>query len=158
MRIALITILCSTTALAGPGLEFRTGFIECGRSQIRARAECYDATAYCTTETLSFTRSGGRAIVPVHPERSNYEVAGAKLQALEYRASSWACVPGRTGGHYLVVVMSRPNGAACRDCEYSRLYDLNGRVVSTDLDERGRDLMRKVLGGPGPHVFSDVYR
>ena len=96
--------------------------------------------------------------MPVHRDRVTHDVSGAKLQALEYRAQSWACLRGRHGGHYLVIVMARANGGACAECEYSRLYDLNGRVVATDRDEQGRELMRRVLGGPGPHVFADVYR
>jgi hypothetical protein len=153
----LIIGVLSFSASAEPPINARTGFIECGRTQIRARAECYEP-AFCASETLSFSRYPGRNIVPVHGRSVAHEVAGAKLRALEYRAQSWACLRGKHGGHYLVVVMARAAGGTCAECEYSRMYDLNGRVIATDRDEPGRELMHKVLGGPGPHAFSDVYR
>jgi len=155
--IAAALALASATAIAQPALEPRTGFIDCGRTQIRAYAQCYEKSGYCATETLSFSRRAGRAIVPVHGESAPHDVSGAKAQALDYRAVSWACLPGKSGGHYLVVVMNRADGGACAGCEYSRLYDLNGRLIATDRDKSGREMMRVVLGGPGPHAFADVY-
>ena len=150
-------LLVCGSAAAQPVAEQRTGFLDCGRTTIRALAECYGKTAYCATETLSFARPAGRTIVPIHGQSKTFDVSGRKTLALEYRAASWACLPGQSGGRYLVVVMSRASGT-CSDCEYSRLYDLNGRLIATDADARGRELMRVVLGGPGPHAFSDVYR
>lgn len=89
------------------------------------------------------------------------------MRTADYIAQSWACVPGKSGGHYLVVVMSRADGR-CTECEYSRLYDLNGRLIATDFafdnagrtrpDQNGREMMRQVLGGPGQHRFQTVYR
>jgi hypothetical protein len=94
-------------------------------------------------------------------------VSDRKIKAADYIAQSWACVPGRAGGHYLVVVMSRAD-ARCTECEYSRLYDLNGRLVATDFifdasgqarpHVEGREMMREVLGGAGQHRFQTVYR
>lgn len=155
---AVVLALASTCAIAQRNLERRTGFIDCGKSQVRALAECYDNTGYCVTETLSFARRAGRTIVPVHPHQAVHGVRGKKLKALDFHAAAWACLPGRYGGHYVVVLMNRATGANCSDCEYSRLYDLNGRLVATDLDKSGRELMHEVLGGPGPHVFAPVYR
>ena len=147
----------SAGAIAQSALEHRAGVIDCGRTQVRALAECYEKSAYCTTETLSFARRAGRTIVPVHGQSAIHEVSGRKTRALDYSATSWACLPGRNGGRYLVVVMSRANGASCGDCEYSRLSDLNGRLVATDRDKSGRDMMNALLGGPGPYAFSAVY-
>ena len=154
--ILTLTFLTCATASASPTTPL-TGFIDCGNTQVRAYAECYENTLYCTTETLSFSRRAGRTIVPVHGQSATYEVSGRKERALDYRAASWACVRGKHGGHYLVVVMNRANGASCTDCEYARLYDLSGRLVATDRDKPGRDMMRTVLGGPGPHAFAEVY-
>ena len=154
-------------ALAEPPTHARTGFIECGRAQIRARAECYDGSPHCATETLSFSRGAGRLIVPLHTHYVARDIGGGRTKTLDYRAASWACVPGQSGGHYLVVIMSRADGSECADCEYSRLYDLNGRLVATDLafDARGhakesragQDLMHEVIGR-GRQRFFSVYR
>jgi len=152
-----IFALASGCALAQSAVEPRVGAIDCGRTQIRALAECYEKSGYCTTETLSFARRAGRTIVPVHGQSAIHQVSGRKTRALDYNAVSWACIPGRNGGHYLVVVMNRANGGSCSDCEYSRLYDLNGRLVATDRDKSGRDMMNTVLGGPGPYAFAAVY-
>ena len=94
----------------------------------------------------------------MHPHRTGYELESHKVSVLDYHAAWWACVPGRSGGHFLIVVMTRAGGRTCRDCEYSRLYDPNGRLLATDLDKVGRDTMHAVLGGPGPFDFIGVYR
>ena len=164
--LTLFALLTGSALAQSPG-GLRAGFIDCGKTQIRALAQCHDKTAYCTTETLSFSRRSGRTIVPMHAHSARYDVPGGKAQALAYTAASWACVPGASGGHYLVVVMGRANGESCTACEYSRLYDLNGRLIATDLDfsargeplasTSGPEMMRKLLGGPGPHPFASVY-
>jgi hypothetical protein len=147
--------------------EQRAGFIECGSVQVRALAECVENSRQCVNETLSFSRRAGRVIVPMHAKYSERRIAEKKIKAADYLAQSWACVPGKSGGHYLVVVMNRADDR-CTECEYSRLYDLNGRLVATDFafDEaglarpnpEGREMMRHVLGGPGQHRFQTVYR
>ena len=73
-------------------------------------------------------------IVPLHAHYAAHDVAGRKARTLDYRADGWACLPGKSGGRYLVVVMNRAGSGACRECEYSRLYDLNGRLIATDFD------------------------
>jgi hypothetical protein len=152
--------------LAGDRLEHRTGFIDCGSVQVRALAECVEHSRWCVNETLSFSRRAGRAIVPTHAKYTDQRVAGKKVKAADYVAQSWACVPGRAGGHYLVVVMSRADGR-CTECEYSRLYDLNGRLVASDYtfdagiarpNRAGREMMHEVLGGAGQYRFQTVYR
>lgn len=164
---ALLLSLLPVPALAQAGSEFRTGFIQCGQAQITARAQCHDKSAYCLTETLAFARANSRAIAPLHRHYAMHELPGGKTKVLEYHAASWACVPGKSGGSYLVVVMRRVGDRKCSECEYSRLYDLNGRLIATDLafdtqgrpreNKPGRDMMHEVLGAPGPHVFVDVY-
>ena len=168
MRNLLLAALCAPAlALAQSNGELRTGFIQCGQSQITARADCFGKTAYCLTETLSFARRNGRSIVPLHRNFALQDVGGKRVKVLEYHADAWACLPGKMGGSYLVVVMKRDADPKCRDCEYSRLYDLNGRLIASDVsfDARGqarengpgREMMNEVLGGPGPHAFIDVY-
>lgn len=153
--------------IAQSSAEFRTGFIQCGQAQITARAECHGKTAYCQTETLTFSRTNSRSIAPLHRNYALHELSGRKVKALDYHAAAWACVPGKSGGSYLVVLMRRTGGGNCSECEYSRLYDLNGRLIAADLgfdarglaldNKPGRDMMYAVLGSPGPHVFIDVY-
>jgi hypothetical protein len=147
--------------------EQRAGFIDCGGAQVRALAECLEHSRWCVNETLSFSRRAARVIVPTHAKYTERRVAERKIKAADYVAHSWACIPGKSGGHYLVLVMSRADGR-CTDCEYSRLYDLNGRLVAADFafdsagharpDAEGREMMHKVLGGPGKHRFQTVYR
>lgn len=173
LRRTVFSWLLST--LCGPALvfaqsngELRSGFIQCGQTQITARAECFDKTAYCVTETLSFSRRNGRSIVSLHRNFAMHEVAGNRVKVLEYSADSWACVPGKSGGSYLVVVMSRVVDTKCSDCEYARLYDLNGRLIAADVsfdarghareNKPGREIMYEVLGAPRQHAFIGVYR
>ncbi|MGZ9067253.1 MAG: hypothetical protein ACXW2I_18210, partial [Burkholderiales bacterium] len=132
-----------------------------------ARAQCLEGSPLCVTETLSFSRRAGRAIVPLHSKYTEGEDPARKLKTLDYRASAWACVPGKSGGHYLVVIMARARDG-CADCEYSRLYDPNGRLIATDFmfdsagrprrDDAGRHVMHEILGEPARHRFGAVYR
>ena len=157
----------ASAARADHRFEHRAGYIECGSVQVRALAECAENTRWCMNETLSFSRRAGRVIVPTHAKFTERRVTDSKIKAADYVAQSWACVPGRSGGHYLVVVMSRADGR-CTQCEYSRLYDLNGRLVATDSSfdasgqarphPEGREMMREVLGGLGNGRLQTVYR
>ena len=100
----------------------------------------------------------------MHASHATYDVVGRKVTAIDYHADSWACLRGKSGGRYLVVVMSRTAGANCSECEYSRLYDLNGRLIASDLvfdargharpSKAGQEMMQEILGGPGPFPFS----
>ena len=164
--LAYVLCVFAPATHAEAPLELRNGFIECGSAQIHARAQCYANTPSCATETLSFARRAGRLIVPLHAN-SGLHAGDAKAKTLDYNADSWACVPGKSGGRYLVVVMRRSARSPCSECEYSRLYDLNGRLIATDFEfdvkgqprasSAGRDVMHEVLGGPGPHAFRSVY-
>jgi hypothetical protein len=163
----MICALASSSANAEGSLEQRSGFIECGSAHIQARAQCLENSPSCVTETLSFSRRTGRAIVPLHSKHTEREEPARKLKTLDYRASAWGCVPGKSGGHYLVVIMARVKDG-CADCEYSRLYDLNGRLIAMDFmfdaagrprpDEAGRHVMREILGEPARQRFGAVYR
>jgi hypothetical protein len=154
-------------AQADDRFEHRAGYIECGSVQVRALAECAENSRSCINETLAFSRRAGRVIVPTHARFTERRVADKKIKAADYVAQSWACVPGRSGGHYLVVVMSRAD-ARCTECEYSRLYDLNGRLVATDFmfdasgqarpHADGREMMREVLDSGVQRRFETVYR
>jgi hypothetical protein len=168
LRAALAALAVSCSAVqADDRHEQRAGYIECGSVQVRALAECLEQSRWCMNETLSFSRRAGRVIVPTHAKYSERRTAEKKIRAADYVAQSWACMPGKSGGHYLVVVMTRADGR-CTECEYSRLYDLNGRLVATDFtfdtsgqarpNVEGREMMRGVLGGPGQHRFQTVYR
>ena len=168
-RRAALVALCMlfSAAHADDRYEQRAGFIECGSAQVRALAECLEHSRWCVNETLAFSRRAARVIVPTHAKYTERRVAERKIKAADYVAQSWACVPGKSGGHYLVLVMSRADGR-CTECEYSRLYDLNGRLVATDFmfdasgqarpNDDGREMMHKVLGVPGQHRFQTVYR
>lgn len=165
---ALLALLAPPAlALAQGTVEPRTGFIECGQTQITARAECHAGSAYCLTETLTFSRTNARATVPLHRNYGVHEFAGAKVKVLDYHAAGWACVPGRTGGRYLVVALRRAAGGNCPECEYTRLYDLNGRLIAADFtfdgqgrateNKTGRDMMLEVLGKPAGRSLPRMY-
>lgn len=66
------------SARADDRLEHRTGYIDCGSAQVRALAECYEHSAACVTETLSFSRRGGRLIVPLHTRYTEHSVSVAR--------------------------------------------------------------------------------
>jgi hypothetical protein len=164
--LVALSLFCSG-AHAEDRFEQRAGFIDCGSTQVRALAECVEQSRWCVNETLSFSRRAGRVIVPMHAKYTERRILDKKIKTADYVAQSWACLPGKSGGHYLVVVMTRAD-ARCTECEYSRLYDLNGRLVATDFafdasgsaqpDRDGREMMHQVLGGPGQHRFRTVYR
>jgi hypothetical protein len=144
------------------------GFIECGQTQVRARAQCYAGSSLCVSETLSFSRPQGRVIVGLHAHSSAQPGPAGKVRALDYQASAWRCAAGKNAGSYLVVLMTRSPRNDCAECEYARLYDLNGRLLATELafdeeriaraDDKGRSLMRALLAEPGIRDYRPVYR
>lgn len=113
------------------GTEWRVGFLECGRTQVRALAECYEATPHCISETLSFTRGQRRVRVGLRPRYEARDVAKIPVWVLDYHAATWTCAEGASGEHYVLVNLARTNGGTCTQCEYQMLYDLNGRVVAS---------------------------
>ncbi len=136
-------------------------------ARITARAQCFEKTAYCLTETLTFARANSRSIAPLHRTHVMHELAGKKIKALDYHAASWGCVPGHTGGSYLMVALRRAAGGNCSECEYLRLYDLNGRLIAAELafdeqgrardNKRGREMMHEIPGAPELRAVTDVY-
>jgi hypothetical protein len=164
---AIVLCLASAQARADDRFEQRAGYIDCGTVQVRALAECIEQSSACVNETLSFARRAGRVIVPTHTKYTEQVVSTRKLKTADYIAQSWACIAGKAGGQYLVVVMTRAD-RRCTECEYSRLYDLNGRLIATDFtfdaaghvrpDRDGREMMLQVLGEPGQRRFQTVYR
>jgi hypothetical protein len=174
LRAGLCGVALTFTALTGsapaaqPETEWRTGFLDCGRTRIRALTECYPDTSLCLTETLTFERNGRRAVVPLHQHYGRYPLERASVRALNYRATSWACLEGGEGGHYVNVVMARV-GQGCRSaCAFEQMFDLSGRLVASRLafgpdgaareDARSLPLMLKLIAQPQPGAFETVYR
>jgi hypothetical protein len=120
------------------------------------------------SETLSFSRRTGRVIVGMHPHASMQPRPGGSLRALAYTGHTWACLPGKSGGNYLMVVLARPPRSNCTDCEYARLYDLNGRLIAAELafdahgaprrDVQGRSTIRALLENPEASAYRAIYR
>jgi hypothetical protein len=169
-RTLVLLALCAAAqaSFGQTGLVWRTGYLECGTTQIRARAQCYAGSDLCVSETLSFARAQGRAIVGLHAHRAAQAHAGGRVEALDYSASAWTCAAGKTGGGYLIVLMRRSARQECADCEYARLYDLNGRLITAELkfdengaargNEKGRALMQSLLSDLAARAYRPVYR
>ena len=166
-RLILVLLLLLAPALAlAQYTEWRTAYMDCGKTQVRALAECYENTGLCISETLSFARSGRRTIVGMHQHFETYDLHKRKVKVLDYHASSWACLTGKDGGRYLSVVMD--HSGACSDCTFVQLYDPNGRLVAASVkfdahgkpreNAEGTSLMRRLTGPPAPRAFASIYK
>lgn len=162
-------LLVPALACAQYHTEWRSAYMDCGKAQVRALAECYENTELCISETLTFVRNGRRSIVGVHQHFETYEHHKLKVQALDHHASSWTCLPGRNGGHYLLVVVDPAARGACGgDCGFIQIYEPSGRLLaaSVKFDARGRPrdnaagtaLMRSLTGSPAPNAFAAIYK
>ncbi len=143
--------------------------MECGRTQVRALAECYSATPHCISETLSFQRGERRVRVGLHARYEARDIAKVPVQVLDYHAFGWTCVAGAAGGHYVLVSLARANGAPCPECEYRRLYEESGRLVASTAavdargvltpDARGRIAIERTIGADAARrSVSEIYR
>lgn len=168
-RIALaLAFGVASPAAAQLATEWRSGYLECGRTQIRALAECYEATPHCVSETLSFSRRERRVRVGLHGQYEARTIAKVPVQVLDYRAASWACVAGAAGGHYVLVSLARTTGGSCAACEYKRLYELNGRLVASTVmfdargeprpDDGARTIIGRLVAETARRDVSPVYR
>lgn len=162
-------LLACAPVLAQHHTEWRAAYMQCGKAQVRALAECYENTAFCVSETLTFVRSGRRAVVGMHQHYDTYELDGKlKVKALDYHASSWACVPGKDGGHYVSVVMDATRDGQCTECSFVKLYDPGGRVVAASVkfdaggrphdNAEGASLIRRLTAPPAPRAFAAIYK
>ena len=165
--LLLSLALLSAGAFAQVRTEWRSAYLRCGGADVRALAECYEATPYCISETLTFVRGGRRAIVGLHKHYQPHDVNKLHVPVLAYTAATWGCVPGAAGGHYIAVRISRPDNGSCRECASEQVYDLNGRLVASGLqfDDRGRPRedpdahvrARKLLGTVSPDAHAPIY-
>ena len=150
------------------GTEWRVGYMECGRTQVRALAECYETTPHCVSETLSFSRTERRVRVGLHGHYEERAIGKLPVQVLDYRAASWTCVSAQSGGHYLLVSLARTTAGACAACEYERLYEVSGRLVATTVtfdsrgeprpNEGGRVTIARLVPAPARRDAIPVYR
>ena len=153
-------------ALAQHHTEWRAAYLDCGKTHVRALAECYETTDFCISESLTFVRPGRRAVVGMHQHYETFDLKALKVQALDYHAAAWACVPGRRGGHYLSVVME--HAGTCHQCSYIQLFDHNGHLVAASIrfDSRGRPrenvqgaaLIQRLTGRLAPQAFASIYK
>jgi hypothetical protein len=170
-RRLLLAVAVSTTAAAATleaGLAIRQAELACGRAIVSASALCHGNTALCLRETLTFRRVESSTTVAPHARTHSHPAPeGGSIAALDYRATSWTCAPGRNGGRYVAVVMVRASGAGCGECQYLRLYHPNGSLIAATLkfdlagrasgDEKGAIVVQKVLGRPWPDGLKVIY-
>jgi hypothetical protein len=165
--VFLTLALVSASGFAHVRTEWRSAYLRCGGADVRALAECYEATRYCISETLTFVRGGRRAVVGLHKHYEPHDVQKLSVPVLAYTGATWACVPGATGGHYVAVRITRPDNRSCRECASEQVYDLNGRLLASGLtfDERGRARVdpdaqvhaRTLLGPAEPGAHGPIY-
>ena len=154
-------------AQARDTLEERAGFLECGSARISARAVCHPDTSLCTSQTFTFSGANGRTTLAPYFHKSAYRHGDRMVDVLDYYAVSWACITGSRSGRYLVVGLQRAGGAACTECDYEQIYNLNGRLLvsgmSIDADGRarenreGRSFIGKLKSSMHPKQFRPVY-
>lgn len=159
--------LCCAAAHARGGLEERVGFLECGSTRITARAMCHGSTSLCVTQTLTFSGANARATLAPHPHKSGHLLSGRKIEALDYHAASWACTAGKESGRYLVIGLRRAGEAACAECDYEQIYNLNGRLLVSGMtvaaggkvreNRQGRLFILKIKSGLHPKQFRPIY-
>lgn len=146
----------------------RQARLACGAVVVSANALCYGTTALCLRETLTFRRLESTTTLAPHVQTHDHPApAGGTVIALDYRATSWTCTPGKDGGSYVAVLMVRPSGSDCGDCQYLRLYHPAGNLIATTLrfdafgrarvDAKGAALVQKVLGRPWPEGLKIIY-
>ena len=136
-----MTVAAQLCLAASPPLTPQRGQLACGGTIVTALAHCHGDTPLCARESLSFRRTEGGTFVAPHKRLAAQALPdGGSVQALEYRLSEWACVPGVNGGRYVAVILTRTRGGSCADCEYTRLYHPNGRLIAATLafDANGR--------------------
>lgn len=148
-------------------LEERSGFLECGNARISSRAVCHADTSLCASQTFTFSGPSGRATLAPHFHKSGYRHGDRMVEVLDYHAVSWACTAGSRSGRYLVVGLQRADGAACSECDYEQVYNLNGRLLvsgmSMDADGRAREnregrlFIGKLKGSVHPKQFRAIY-
>jgi hypothetical protein len=170
-RVLVVALAVSASAAAAtlePGLAARQAQLACGPVIVSANAVCYANSPLCLRETLTFRRLEGSTTLAPHIQTHSHPApAGGTVTALDYRATSWACTPGKNGGSYVAVLMVRSSGADCGECQYLRLYHPNGNLIATTLkfdaagrarsDEKGAALMQRVLGRPRPDGLRIIY-
>ena len=146
----------------------RQAQLACGRAIVSASALCHGNTVLCVRETLTFRRVDSSTTLAPHARTHSHPAPdGGSIAALDYRATSWTCAPGRNGGRYVAVVMVRASGAGCGECQYLRLYHPNGSLIAATLkfdpagqasgDEKGAIVVQKVLGRPWPDGLKVIY-
>lgn len=155
-------------ASAQIGTEWRVGYLECGRTHVRALAECYAGTSHCISETLSFQRGDRRVRVGLHARYEPRDIRKVPVQALDYHAAAWTCVAGAAGETYVLVSLARATGTACPECAYQRLFDLNGRLVASTVtfdsrgearpNDSGRAAIERVVRNSEPRDATAIYR
>ena len=164
----LAVAISAAAAAQEAGIAPRQSQLTCGRTIVSANAMCYGATSLCLRETLTFRRTEGSTTLAPHAQTHSHPAAsGGNVPALDYRATSWTCAPGRNGGHYVAVLMVRASGADCGECQYLRLYHPNGSLIAATLtfdadgrargNEKGATLVQKVLGRPWPEGLKLIY-
>jgi hypothetical protein len=163
-----LTGAIDAAAATPPGLAQRIDRIACGNTVVIAHAYCYEATAACIRETLTFHRPESRAVLAPHKHMVPQLLPdGSAVEGLDYRISRWACVPGINGGRYVAVIMTRTNDTNCNTCEYLRLYHPNGRLIAATLtfdaggtpreDRRAMELLGNTIERPRADVFRRAY-
>jgi hypothetical protein len=171
LRAMVVAVAVSGTAAAAApesGLAPRQAQLACGKVIVTASAVCHGVTALCLRETLTFRRVESSTTLAPHAQTHSHPTpSGGSVTALDYRATSWTCVPGRNGGRYVAVVMLRASGTDCSECQYLRLYHPNGGLIAATLkfdaagqasaDERGAIVVQKVLGRPWPEGLKLIY-
>jgi hypothetical protein len=166
----VLVVLATSAAVAAaePGLVPRQAQLACGPVVVLANAQCYGTTTLCLRETLTFRRLEGSTTLAPHVHTHNYPAPSrGTLTALDYRATSWACTPGKGGGSYVAVLMVRTGSTDCAECQYLRLYHPSGNLIATTLkfdasgratgDEKGTILVQKVLGRSWPEGLKIIY-
>jgi hypothetical protein len=142
VSILVLFLVFVTFALgAGPKLHMQIDELSCGDVRVRAFTTCTKETGGpipdCTEQHFLFSnqRTGisvripasGRLILPDSDEPKE------TMKILNGVAASWACVRGKAGPY---VIMNYYTGGTCETCEWSEVFDANGRRLLTDKSDK----------------------
>ncbi len=123
-----IVLLFSLAGIAGAEeLYSKSAKTVCGNTNVSVITECYadsDVLPSCTKQQFEFRTIG----------ISNPNTINTLGKPGDYSlATAFACVKGKSQYYILI---NHNNGGNCEECEWSELFDLNGKKLTSDRNAK----------------------
>jgi hypothetical protein len=135
----MLALVLASPAFAATPLINKTVTLQCLESRVDLRADCFPYAGRmlaCTRQTLSFTgadgkEAGSRVFKPGPLEE------GDDYAVIEEKVGALMCV--QTKDKQQLVVASMFNGGNCAQCEWIDVYALDGKLLGSTRDRKGRN-------------------